>query len=161
MTLVNNPKVAKSCITCAVLSRLVVSDSLQPRGLQRIRLLCPWGFSRQQHWSELLSPPPGNLSNPEMEPRSHALIAYSLSSESPEKPKNTGVGQSIPSPGDLPDPGIEHGSPALQADSLPAKLPGKSCYTCTYTHSLLDSIPIQVITEYWVEFPVYTVGSYQ
>ena len=27
-------------------------------------------------------------------------------------------------------------------------------YTYTYTHSFLDSIPIQVITEYWVDFPV-------
>ena len=27
-------------------------------------------------------------------------------------------------------------------------------YTYTYIHSLLDSFPIQAITEYWVEFPV-------
>ena len=27
-------------------------------------------------------------------------------------------------------------------------------YTYTYIHSFLDSFPIQVITEYWVEFPV-------
>ena len=33
--------------TCAVLSRSVVSDTLQPLGLQPARLLCPWGFSRQ------------------------------------------------------------------------------------------------------------------
>ena len=27
------------------------------------------GFSRQEHWSELPCPPPGDLPNPEMEPR--------------------------------------------------------------------------------------------
>ena len=33
---------------CAALSRSVMSDSLRPHGLsQRKRLLCPWGFSRQ------------------------------------------------------------------------------------------------------------------
>ena len=26
------------------------------------------GFSRQEHWSELLGPPPGDLPNPEIEP---------------------------------------------------------------------------------------------
>ena len=46
-------------------------------------------------------------------------------SESPGKPKNTGVGKPIPSPADLPNPEIEPRSPALQVDSLPAELPGK------------------------------------
>ena len=31
--------------TVCVLSRLVMSDSLQPHGLQIARLLCPWDFS--------------------------------------------------------------------------------------------------------------------
>ena len=35
-------------LCCAVLSRSVVSDSLQPHGLQPVRLLGPWGFSRQE-----------------------------------------------------------------------------------------------------------------
>ena len=39
-----------------VLSHSVVSDSLRPHGLQPARLLCPWGFSRQEHWSELPCP---------------------------------------------------------------------------------------------------------
>ena len=40
-----------------VLSHPVVSDSLQPHGLQPARLLCPWGFSRQEYWSGLPCPP--------------------------------------------------------------------------------------------------------
>ena len=39
----------------------VVSDSLRPHGLQPIRLLCPWDFSRQEHWSGLPLPPPQEL----------------------------------------------------------------------------------------------------
>ena len=34
-------------------SRSVVSDSLQPQGLQPARLLCPWGCSRQEYWHGL------------------------------------------------------------------------------------------------------------
>ena len=33
---------------CAVLSHLVVSNSVQPYGPQPARLLCPWGFSGQE-----------------------------------------------------------------------------------------------------------------
>ena len=38
---------------CAVLSHSVMADCLQPHGLQPIRLLCPWRFSRQEYWSGL------------------------------------------------------------------------------------------------------------
>ena len=55
-------------------------------------LLCLWGFSRQEHWSGLPCPPPGNLPNPEIEPRSPALQVDSSLSEPPGKPKNTRVG---------------------------------------------------------------------
>ena len=50
------------------------------------------GFSRQEYWSGLLCPPPGDLPNPGIKPRSPALQADSLPSEPPGKPKNTGVG---------------------------------------------------------------------
>ena len=33
--------------------------TLRPHGLQPARLLCSWGFSRQEHWSGLPCPPPG------------------------------------------------------------------------------------------------------
>ena len=39
-----------------------------PHRLQPIRLLCPWKISRQEYWSRLPFPPPGDLSNPETEP---------------------------------------------------------------------------------------------
>ena len=34
----------------------VVSNSLQPHGLQPSRLLCPWNISRQEYWSGLPFP---------------------------------------------------------------------------------------------------------
>ena len=51
-----------------VLSHSVVSDSLRPHGLQPTRLLCPWGFSRQEHWSGWPCPPLGHLPNPGIKP---------------------------------------------------------------------------------------------
>ena len=50
------------------------------------------GFSRQVYWSGLPCPPPGDLPNPGIEPRSSTLQADSLPSRPPGKPKNTGVG---------------------------------------------------------------------
>ena len=50
------------------------------------------GFSRQEYWSGLPCPPPANLPNPGIEPRSPTLQMDSLLSEPPGKPKNTGVG---------------------------------------------------------------------
>ena len=44
------------------------------------------GFSRQEYWSGLLLPSPGNLPDPGIKPRSPALWAYSLPSELPGKP---------------------------------------------------------------------------
>ena len=74
----------------AVLSCSVMSDSWWPHGLHR--LLCPWGFSRQEHWSGLPFPSPGDLPNPENELRSPTLQVNSLPSEPTGKPKNTRVG---------------------------------------------------------------------
>ena len=45
------------------------------------------GFSRQEYWSVLPCPPPGDLPNPGIEPRSLALQAGSLLSEPPGKPE--------------------------------------------------------------------------
>ena len=43
------------------------------------------GFSRQEYWSGLPFPPPGDLPNPGIEARSHELQADSLPSEPPGK----------------------------------------------------------------------------
>ena len=68
------------------------------KSLSRVRLFAtPWtvayqappsmGFSRQECWSGLPFPSPGNLPNPGIEPRSPALQADALPSEPPGKPK--------------------------------------------------------------------------
>ena len=48
----------------------------------------PWsmGFSRQEYWSGLLFPCPGDLPNPGIEPRSPALQVNCLPAEPPENP---------------------------------------------------------------------------
>ena len=72
------------CFT--VLSHSVVSDSLRPHGLQPARLLYPWRFSRQEYWSGLPFPPPGDVPNSGIKPRSPTLQVDSLSSEPPGMP---------------------------------------------------------------------------
>ena len=59
---------------CAVLSRSAVSDSATPWTVAM-------GFSRQEDWSGLPYPPPGDLPNPEIEPRMPSLQADFLLSE--------------------------------------------------------------------------------
>ena len=46
------------------------------------------GFSRQEYWSGLPFPSPGDLPNPGIEPRSLALQADALTSEPPGKPRD-------------------------------------------------------------------------
>ena len=75
--------------------------------------------------SGLPRPPPGDFSNPGIEPRSPALQADSLLSEPPGKPKNTGVGSLSLLQGIFPTQQIGPGFPGLQADSLPTELSGK------------------------------------
>ena len=76
----------------AVLSRFSCVWLFETPWTAAPRLLCPWGFSRQEYWSGLPCPPPGDLPNPGMEPRSPALQADFLPSKPPGKPKNTGLG---------------------------------------------------------------------
>ena len=64
--------VAQSCPT--------LCDPMEPT-----RLLCPWGFSRQESWSGLPCSLPGDLPNPGTEPRSPTLHEDSLPSEPPGK----------------------------------------------------------------------------
>ena len=50
------------------------------------RFLGPWGVSRPQYWSGLPCPPPGDLPNPGIKPRSPTLQADSLPAELSGKP---------------------------------------------------------------------------
>ena len=77
------PTIITSCEVTSVLS-----DSLRPHELQPARLLCSWGFSRQEYWSGLPCLPPGNLPNPGIELGFPALQADSLPSEPLVKPKH-------------------------------------------------------------------------
>ena len=79
---------------CACTHRHLVTQTcltLQPHG-PLARLFCLWGFSRQEHWSGLPFPSPGDICDPGIEPRSPTFQVDSLPSEPPGKPKNTGVG---------------------------------------------------------------------
>ena len=71
----------------AGLSRLVMSNSLRPHGLQPAKLLCPWWSSRQEYWSGLPCLPPGDLLNPEIKLGSPALQADSLPAKLPGEPE--------------------------------------------------------------------------
>ena len=64
-------------VWCCVFNWSVMSKSLWPHGLPPSRLLCPMRFSRQEHWSGLPFPSPGDLPDPGIEPMSSALQVYS------------------------------------------------------------------------------------
>ena len=61
-----------------------MSNSLQHHGLQTARHLCPWEF-RQEYWSGLPCPPPGDLPDPRIVHRSPTLQKDSLPSETAGK----------------------------------------------------------------------------
>ena len=83
------------------------------------------GFSRQEYWSGLPCPPPGDLPNTGIQPESPSLQANFLPSEPPGKPQNTGVGNLSILKDNFLTQELNQGFPALQADSLPTELPGK------------------------------------
>ena len=113
-------KIKKWVMSWAVLGCPIISDFLWCHGH---RLLCPWGFSRQEYWSGLTYPPPGDLPNPGIKPRSPALQENSLQSEPPGKPKTTGIGSLSLPHGIFMTQGLK--PPALQVDSLSVGLPRK------------------------------------
>ena len=73
-----------------------VKVKMKVKSLSRVRLCDPWtvahqaplsmGFSRQEYWSELPFPSPGDLPDPGIEPRSPTLQADALTSAPPGKP---------------------------------------------------------------------------
>ena len=75
---------------------------MKVKSLSRVRLFAtPWtvvyqappsmGFSRQEYWSGLPFPSPGDLPNPGIKPRSPALEADALTSEPPGKPNGSSI----------------------------------------------------------------------
>ena len=80
---------------------------MKVKSLSRVRLFAtPWtvayqaspsmGFSRQEYWSGLPFPSPGDLPNPGIEPRSLELEAGALTSKPPGKPKMYSGSQNMP-----------------------------------------------------------------
>ena len=53
-----------------MLSRFSLVQLLGPYRPQPARLLCPWRFFRQEYWSGLPCPPPGDLPDSGIEPTS-------------------------------------------------------------------------------------------
>ena len=82
-----------SYIRVCVLNHSVTSNSLWPRGLQPARLLCPWVFPREEYCSALPGPPTGDLPDPGIKPRSHALQTDSLPESLPRIPMDRGAWQ--------------------------------------------------------------------
>ena len=78
------------------MDHLILLKKVKVKSLSRVRLfVTPWtvalqappstGFSRQEYWSELPFPSPGDLPDPGIKPRSPALQADALTSEPPGK----------------------------------------------------------------------------
>ena len=120
---------------CYVLSRSVMTDSLWPHGLQPAKLLCPWEFFRQEYWSGLPCPPPEDLPNLGIEPRSPALqqILYHLSHQGSPR-----ILVWVAYPFSRGSSWLR--SPTLQVDSLPFEPPGKSKNSGVSSLSLLQGI---------------------
>ena len=95
-----------------MLSRLVMSNSLQPRGLQPTRLLCPWKFSGKNTGVDCHALLQGIFPTQGLNPGlSHCRqILYHLNHQGSPR-----ILESVayPSPGDLPNPRIKPASPAL------------------------------------------------
>ena len=82
--------------------KLGLEKAEKVKSLSWVRLFAtPWtvahqarpsmGFSRQEYWSGLPFPSPGDLPNPWIEPQSPTLQTDALTSEPPGKPKGRGT----------------------------------------------------------------------
>ena len=79
-------------LLCAVFSHLGVSNSLRPPWAVAHQTPLSMGILQTRILEWLPCPPPGDLPNPGIEPRSPLLQVGALPSELPGKPKNTAVG---------------------------------------------------------------------
>ena len=103
-----------------------------PLGTAAHKVPLSMGFSRKEYWSRLPFLSPGDLPNPQIEPRSPALGADSLPAEPWGKPKNTG--------GDPPDPGIEPGSPCRQILYHEWMMSFVKCFMCLFCKDLISFV---------------------
>ena len=71
----------KTFVTCAMVSAAQLCLTVQPHKTTACQAPPSMGFSRQEYWSGLPCPPPGDLLDAEIQPRSPALQADSLPSE--------------------------------------------------------------------------------
>ena len=90
--------------TCAVLCVTAQSCLTLCDPMDRSQAPLSMGFSRQQYWSGLPCPPPGDLFNPGVKPRSPTLQADSLPAEPRGKPHISSSSQ-----------GVLHGHEAVEA----------------------------------------------
>ena len=92
-------------------------------------------FSRWEHWSGLLCPPPGDLSHLEIEPGSPALWVDTLLPESPRKPRDPKMFQ-IYRKSEEPRPGTE------ASNSFSGRKAKK--YTQVSYHSVLSFLDLTI-----------------
>ena len=112
--------------------------------MQPARLLCPWGFSRQECWSGLPCSPPGDLPNSGIEPRFPAFQVVSLPSEPPGKPKNTLEGSLSLLQGIIPTRGSNWGLLLYRYSLYELSYQGSS-YMYKHTIIILYIIKIKII----------------
>ena len=72
-----------------------MSDSLRLHGLVAHQAPRSMGFSRQEYWSGVPVPSPGDLTDPGIKPGSPALLAESLPSEPPGSPAEAWLVHSV------------------------------------------------------------------
>ena len=100
------------------------------------------GFSRQEYWSGLPFPSPGDLPDPGIEPRSPALQADALTSEPPGKP-HTHLGMLIK---------LSSNCPAQETDSQSHLL--LTCYSSFSVQSSSSPCQIHACVKWCFSAPV-------
>ena len=73
-------------MNCYFFSCLIMSDPFAPAWTVDHQAPLSMGFPRQEHWSRLLFPSPGDLPNSGIEPTSPALAGGFFTTEPPGKP---------------------------------------------------------------------------
>ena len=74
---------------CVLVTQLCLT-LCDPMNCLACQVLHPWEFSKEEYWSRLLFPPPGDLPNPGIELTYPALAGRFLTNEPPGKPRKNG-----------------------------------------------------------------------